>query len=131
MKRIVSLCLIVTLLGSTAAASAQTSAGFSTRSHEYWLAYAGKLPIGSTVRVRTTDGKRLTAILAIVDSTGITLESKTRVPEPPRHIPFDQLSRLELKKKESSVAQRVAIGVATGAGTFFAIFLIMLAAYED
>lgn len=131
MKRIVSLCVIVTLLATTAAASAQTPAGPMMPGNEYWIAYTSKLPIGATVRVRTIDGKRLTAVLAIVDQTGITLESKTRIPEPPRHIPFDQLSQLELKQNGSSVAKSVAIGVGTGAATFFSILLLMFAAYGD
>lgn len=130
MKRMVSSLVIVTLLMSGAAA-AQTPADRLEGTEDYWVRYAERLPIGSTVRVRTIDGRRMTAVLAIVDDTGITLEPKTRVPEPPRHIPFGQLRQLELKQNGSSVAKTVAIGVGVGASTFFGILLITLAAWGD
>ena len=130
MTRMVSLFVIATLLIS-GVAGAQTPADGLERSHDYWMKYTERLPIGSTVRVRTTDGRHVTAVLAIVDDTGITLEPKTRIPEPPRHIPFDQLQQLELKQNGSSVAKAVAIGVGVGASTFFGIMLILLAAWGD
>ncbi|MSO56204.1 MAG: hypothetical protein EXQ55_04680 [Acidobacteria bacterium] len=129
MKRMVSSFVIATLL-TYGVAGAQTPADGSARSHDYWMKYTERLPIGSTVRVRTTDGRRLTAVLAIVDDTGVTLELKTRLPEPPRHIPFDELQQLELKQNGSSVAKTVAIGVGVGASTFFGILLIMFAAWD-
>ncbi len=129
MKRVVSSIAIVTLLMSSAAV-AQTPSDASGRSREYWMKYTERLPIGSTVRVRTTDGQRMTAILAIVDDTGITLESKTRVPEPPRHIGFSELQQLEVKQGGSNVGKAVAIGVGVGASTFFGILLVMLAAWD-
>jgi hypothetical protein len=130
MKRVISACVVVVLFISTCAANAQTPAS-GVRGQDYWMKYASRLPIGATVRVRTTDGDRMTAVLAIVDDSGITLEPKTRVPEPPRHIPYDRLSQLELRQNGSSVGKAVAIGVATGAATFFGIMLMMLAAYAD
>src|SRR5436190_14875238 len=119
MKRLLSPGLVIALLVSAAAADAQ--------SIDYWSKYASKLPIGSTIRVRTTDGKRTTAVLAIVDDTGITIAPKTRRPEPPRHIAFDQLSQLELRQTGMSAGKAVAIGVASGAGIFFAIMAILIA----
>jgi hypothetical protein len=126
--RMLSLVLIVTLTLTTAA-GAQTS--IVAPSSDYWFRYADKLPIGSTVQIRTNDGKRFTAILAVVDQNGIVVDPKTRVPEPPRRISFDQLQQLQLKQNGSSAAKAAAIGVATGAATFFGIFLISIAAYSD
>jgi hypothetical protein len=114
--------MITAVLASAVVADAQT--------RDYWIQYAGKLPIGSTVRVRTNDGKRTTAVLAIVDDTGITISPKTRVPEPPRHIPFDQLAQIEIKQQGIGAGKAVAIGVASGVGAFFAIMLIILAGVD-
>src|SRR4051812_3644491 len=111
MRRIVSLAVLTAFIAGSTAVNAQSS--------DYWSKYAAKLPIGSTVRVRTADGRRLTAVLAIVDDTGITVAPKTRRPEAPRHIPFDQLTQLELSMQGGSMAKAAAIGVATGVGTFF------------
>jgi hypothetical protein len=120
MKSAVVFAVTMVLMVGSAVANAQ--------SVEYWSKYAGKLPIGSTVRVRTADGRRTTGVLAVVDDTGITIAPKTRRPEPPRHISFDQLTQLEPKDQDgTSAAKAAAIGVATGAGTFFGILLLVLA----
>ena len=100
------------------------------RSPEYWYAYAAKLPIGATVEVRTADGKRRSAILAIVDPEGITLESKTRIPEPPRRIRYQDLTQLALKKNGGSVAKAVAIGAGVGAGTFLGLLAILASNWD-
>jgi hypothetical protein len=130
MKRIVSSVVMVTLLISNGRLLAQ-QADTVPRSRDYWYSYAGKLPIGSTVRVRTADGRRLTAVLAVVDQESITLETRTRIPEPPRRIPFDQLVQLELRKNGSSVGKSIAVGAAVGAGTFLGILMILMAAAWD
>jgi hypothetical protein len=129
MKRSIAVVVTIMLLISSTAIRAQQSSAVP-RSPEYWLAYAAKLPIGSTVRVRTSDGKRLTAVLAIVDTESITLEPRTRIPEPPRRIPFDQLQQLELKPNGSSLGKSIAAGAAVGAGTFFGVLLILAAAWD-
>jgi len=130
MKRMTSAIVMVAIFVSHVVLSAQPGDTVQ-RSPEYWFTYASKLPIGSTVRVRTPDGKRQTAVLAVVDEDGITLEPKTRVPEPPRRVPFDQLQQLELKQNGSSLGKAIAIGAAVGAGTFFGIVLLVFATAWD
>ena len=130
MKKILSLIAIVALLTS-ASAQAQSSTDGIVRSSDYWLAYATKLPIGSTVVVRTSDGQRMTAILAIVDASGITLEPKTRIPEPPRRVSYGELQQLQLKSNGSSIGKAVAIGVGVGAATFVGLMMVLLAGYTD
>jgi hypothetical protein len=130
MKRLISAIVMMTLFASNIGLLAQQR-DVVPRSRDYWYSYAGKLPIGSTVRVRTTDGRRVTAVLAVVDQEGITLEPKTRIPEPPRRIPFDQLQQLELRQNGSSVGKSIAVGAAVGAGTFLGILMILMAAAWD
>jgi hypothetical protein len=129
MKRSIAAVVTITLLISSTALTAQGSSAIP-RSREYWFAYASKLPIGSTIRVRTSDGKRLTAVLAVVDEESIILEARTRIPEPPRRIPFDQLEQLELQQKGSSVGKSIAAGAAVGAGTFLGVLLILAAVLD-
>src|SRR3954465_5220661 len=127
MKRMLSAVIVAGILVNNSSASA-----VQRQSADYWLKYAGQLPIGSTVRVRTTDGRRTTAVLAIVDETGITIQPKTRPPEPPRHIAFDQLAQVELKERGGVGAGQAAfIGVVAGAGTFLGILLLVLATGLD
>ena len=73
----------------------------------------------------------MTAVLAVVDESGITVEPKTRVPESPRHISFDQLQQLELKQDGMSAGKAAAIGVATGVASFFTILFVLVAASYD
>ena len=129
MKCLASLVAVMALLVANVTVSGQQP-DVVTRSPEYWFAYAGKLPIGSTVRVRTADGERLTAVLALVDHESVTLELKSRIPIPPRRIPFDQLTQLELKQNGSSLARGIAIGAGVGAGTVLGIFALIVASFD-
>jgi hypothetical protein len=124
MKRILASLVAAVLMVSAVSADTQTTKG-------YWMEYTSKLPIGSTVHVRTTDGKRITGVLAIVNDTGITVQSKTRVPEPPRHVPFDQLEQVELKTGGSSLGKAVGIGVGVGVGSFLGMLAILAALWSD
>jgi hypothetical protein len=123
MNRLIAWMLMVTLFVPSVAICAEQGTPID-RSPSYWYAYASKLPIGATVRVRTADGKRQTAVLTLVDQEGIALEAKTRVPEPARRIPYAQLVQLELKQNGSSLAKAAAIGAGIGAG----VFVMLLAA---
>ena len=100
------------------------------RSPGYWHSYAEKLPIGATVRVRTADGKRHTAVLSVVDRDGITVELKSRIPEPARRFPYDQIQQLELKTNGSSIAKSAAVGAAIGAGTFIGMLALLAASWD-
>ena len=129
MKRLVSIVMLAALL-----APAVPLAGQGTvveRTPGYWYSYAEKLPIGSTVRLRTTDGRRQTAVLALVDRDGITVELKSRIPEPARRIPYDQIRQLELKTGNGgSIAKAAAVGAAIGAGTFVGLLALLAANWD-
>ena len=84
--------------------------------------FVSKLPIGSVVKIDLVSGEKLTATLMVVTPTDIVVKPKTRVPEPARTMPFDQVARIE-PKGGSSVAKAIAIGAATGAAAFFGIWL--------
>jgi hypothetical protein len=129
MKRFTSLLVLMCLLAPAIAFAGQGVV--VERSPGYWHSYAEKLPIGATVRVRTTDGKRHTAILTVVDRDGITVESRSRVPEPARHVTYDQIQQLELKTANgASMAKAAAVGAAIGAGTFVGLLALLAANWD-
>ena len=136
MKRIISSVIVAVLIASSASIAAQSPSGAVSsssrigRSDQFWMTYASKLPIGSTVRVRTTDGQRITAVLAIVDDSGITLEPKTRIPERPRHVPYEKLDQIVLKENGNSIAKAVGIGMAVGVGSFLGLVAILASAWD-
>ena len=128
MKRMISSMLVLCLLAPGVALAGQGIV--VERSPAYWYSYAEKLPIGATVRIRTLDGKRHTAVLSLVDRDGITVEMRSRVPEPARRFPYDQIQQLELKGNGASIAKAAAVGAGIGAGTFM-VLLAMLASSWD
>ena len=128
MKRFITSMVVVAMLTPVGAVSAQGTA--VERTPEYWYSYASKLPIGAAVRVRTTDGKRRTAILAVVDSEGIVVEPKSRVPESAVRFPYGQIQQIELKGNGSSIAKAAGIGAAIGAGTFFTLVAMLAASWD-
>ncbi len=94
---------------------------------DIWRRYAVRLPIGSTVKIRTTGGERSTAVLLTVDDTGITVKPRTRIPEPVQQVPFDRLAQLELAHADSNIAKAAAIGGAVGAGVFLGLLMLLFA----
>ena len=94
---------------------------------DLWRQYAMRLPIGATVKVRTTGGERRTAVLMTVDDTGITVKPRTRIPEPVQHVPFDHLTQLELAHANSNIAKAAAIGGAVGGGVFLGLLMLLFA----
>lgn len=128
MQRLMSL-LVITCLVAPAIAFAEQGI-IVDRTPAYWYAYAEKLPVGATVHVRTMDGKRHTAVLSLVDRDGITVEMKTRIPEPARRFPYDQIRQLELKGNGASMAKAAAVGAAIGAGTFITLLALLAASWD-
>jgi hypothetical protein len=129
MKRFISSLVLMCLLAPAFAFAEQGIV--VERTPGYWYSYAEKLPIGATVRLRTTDGKRHTAILTVVDRDGITLESRSRIPEPARRVAYDQIRQLELKTANgASMAKAAAVGAAIGAGTFVGLLGLLAASWD-
>jgi hypothetical protein len=128
MQRFISSMVLMCLFAPGAAFAGQGIV--VERSPGYWYSYAEKLPIGATVRMRTIDGKRYTAVLALVDRDGITVELKSRIPEPARRISYDQIQQLELKTNGSSIAKAAAVGAAIGAGTFVGLLALLFSSWD-
>jgi hypothetical protein len=109
------------------AAGLAGSGSTSSQDADVWRRYAAQLPIGSIVRVRTTDGERLTAVLLTTDEAGITVMPKTRIPEPARRVAFDRLAQLELARDGTNLAKAAAVGGAVGAGVFVGLLMLLFA----
>ena len=129
MKRWVSSLVLMCVLAPSIALGEQGVV--VDRTPAYWYAYAEKLPIGATVRIRTTDGKRQTAVLSLVDRDSITVEIKSRIPEPARRFSYNQIQQLELKTNNgASMAKAAAVGAAIGAGTFLTLLALLAASWD-
>jgi hypothetical protein len=129
MTRLISSFMVICLVAPALVFAEQGTV--VERTPGYWYSYAEKLPIGATVRLRTTDGRRHTAILTVVDRDGITVESRSRIPEPARRVTYDQIRQLELKTANgASMAKAAAVGAAIGAGTFFGLLALVFSNWD-
>lgn len=128
MTRMIASVVLTCMLAPCAAFAGQGT--IVERSEDYWYSYADKLPIGSSIRLRTSDGRRHTVVLTHVDRDGITVERRSRITEPARRVPFDQIQQLELKTKGSNAAKAAAIGSAIGAGTFLGLLALLASSWD-
>jgi len=90
---------------------------------ELWKGRAGQIPIGTTVKLRTTDGHRMRAVLMGVDESGILVKPATRVPEPSRHLSFDRLEALDRFEDHVSFPKYVRVGAAIAGSVFLMLLL--------
>jgi hypothetical protein len=85
--------------------------------------HVAQMPVGSTVKVWTRDGRRFKAVLLSVDASAIRIKPATRVPEPSRLLSLDRIERIERDHDRVSVGKYVGVGASIGA----AVLLVLLA----
>ena len=121
--RSIAFALIVSLLslGATHALAQQSEA-------TAWRQVAETIPLGSRVKVQTTDGRRMSGTLMRVDGNELMVKRNTRHPEPAVTVPFDRVSRLEKEQPGNGVniGKAIAVSVATGAGIVLTMILFAL-----
>ena len=94
--------------------------------------YLRTIRIGSTITVERIDGRSMRATLLKVTDRSLTVQEKTRSPEPAVEIPLTDILRVTPAGKNGhSVAKAIGIGAAAAGGAVLAIFLILVAAYAD
>jgi hypothetical protein len=133
MKRTCASLLVATLLFPNCAARtlpmrtwhAPHGADVPQAPAEVWRRYAEKLPPGSTVKIQTIDGERMTATLLEARDTDIVVKPRTRIPVPARELSYDRLATLDLATSTNgaNVLKTAAIGAGIGAGVFMGLLL--------
>jgi hypothetical protein len=121
-RRVVAIALMIAL-AIPCATAAQTA--------DVWRTFAQKLDVGSDIRVHLANGQRFRATLIDAREDRLVVQPKTRVPVSVQSIDYDAILSIERAKNGTGAAKAAAIGVGTGVASFFAIMLIMLAAYSD
>jgi hypothetical protein len=94
--------------------------------------YVERLPVGGRVRVQTVDGERWSATLLSADDQRVVLQPRGRLAEPVRAIPIASLQLIEpdTHNGNNHLVKAVAVGVATGAATFFTMLMIAFATLD-
>lgn len=93
--------------------------------------YLRTLQPGSTIKIRIQKQGTLKAVLLTVEDEAITVQPKTRVPEPVRTVPFTAIERVELDQGGGGIGKAIAIGAAAGAGAALGVLLILAAIFAD
>jgi hypothetical protein len=110
----IAACAIATLLGAAPLAAQTLGPEAAAR-----RSAAQQMPIGATVKLRTTDGQRFKAVLFGVDDEGITVKPATRVPVASIRIPFDRLDSMERDEGRIHFGRYIGIGAAVGGAMLF------------
>jgi hypothetical protein len=88
---------------------------------------AAEIPLGAVVIVKTIDKRKLTGRIGAVTDLGFELQrakGKTLVTET---LKFEEVKSVQAKSDKLSTAAKIGIGVAIGAGAFFALVGVMIA----
>jgi hypothetical protein len=116
--------LLVCLLASPAAAQTPSNP-------DVWRDFASKIDVGSRVKVRLADGKRLTATLIQAAPADLVVQPRTRIPVPVQRVPYDAIVSLERDEARGiGAGKAVAIGVAAGVGAFLGTLLLVIATID-
>ncbi len=124
MKRVLTFVMTLALL-APASAIAQVSP-------DVWRGLAQRVDPGTEIDVRLQNGQRFHATLVAVREDAVLLQPKTRVTVPVQAVRYDDIALIERRAQGGmSAGKAVAIGVASGAGTFLAILAILFATFDD
>jgi hypothetical protein len=107
--------------------------GVSAQSQgEIWKAFAKQLTIGADLTVRLENGQRFRATLIGVTEDALLVQPRTRVPVPVQPVSYDEIETLERRQARKGMhpGKAAGIGVASGAGAFLAILLILLSGLD-
>ena len=105
---------------------------FAAQATEHvWRSFVEKVDVGTELQVRLAGGQRFRATLIEVRDEAVLMLPKTRVPVPIQPVPYREIVALERTRHGMGAGKAAAIGVATGAGTVFAILAILFASLDD
>jgi len=106
----------------------QPAAAQITETADLWRAFAEKLEVGSTVKVRLQNGRQFTATLVQARPDVVLLQPKTRVAVPVRLVAYDAILSMDpIRTGGIGAGKAAAIGIAAGVGAFLATLLIFAA----
>jgi hypothetical protein len=125
MKAVITMFVVVMVSTQPALAQVSDTAAL-------WRAFAEKVEVGSSLKVRLRDGRTFTATLVQAQPGALLLQPKTRVPVPVQPVTYESIAAIErVRNGGMGAGKAAAIGIATGVGAFLATLLIFIAAAYD
>ena len=126
MLRVVSTVLIVTLVATPVVAQPAEDEQVPVL-----RAYVEKIAAGTRVRVTLADGSRLRGVLMLVDDDDLVLRERKRLPEPPRRIPLQDVSDVEVEHNGGSIAKAAAIAAGVAVAATLVVIAFLAAMLDD
>jgi hypothetical protein len=129
MHTVIALTLVGVLIfnfGMPAIVAAQAPGSPSTLAGEF----VRKLPIGTNVKLRLEDGRKIKATLMSIEEDMVVVKVNTRLPEPPLRIELGRIVDADIDRG-TSLGRAIAAGTAAGAGAALGVFLLLIAIYSD
>lgn len=109
-----------------------TSVPEGTAGRAVLVEYVQKLPPGTLVRVDRAIGRSLRGTLMKATDRSLFLQPKTRISDGVAEIAMDNVvSVTPIPQGGSNLGRAIGAGAAAGAGATLAIFLILIAAFND
>jgi hypothetical protein len=94
--------------------------------------YVQRLPPGAAVRIDRAKGRSLRGTLMNATDQSLFIQPRTRIPEGVVEIPMDNVVGVTpVPEGGNNLGRAIGAGAAAGAGATLAIFLILLAAFND
>lgn len=112
--------VVMCLALSTSSLSAQTNA-------ESWRTLVTSLEPAAMVAVRLTDGTRVSGTVISAGEDSFLMNPRTRIPVPPRAIPYDAVSSVERTRVGMSPGLKVLTGIGVGVGGFLLLVAAVVA----
>ena len=101
------------------------------RDPEDWRRYIANMPIGTKLTIDLADGARLNGNILSVEQDALIMQPRTRMPSPPKRVPFDTIVALAPQSEGLNAGRAIAIGAVAGAAAFTAFFLIVWTVLGD
>jgi hypothetical protein len=92
--------------------------------------FVKKLPVGTNIKLKLEDGRKLKATLMGVEDDAIVVRVNTRLPEPPLRIELSRIVDAEIDRG-ANLGKAIAAGTAAGAGAALGVFFLLVAIYSD
>jgi hypothetical protein len=131
MRKLLALLTCASLLvsGCATAGATRVPASPSPVNRDLLAEFVHGLPLGSNVRVDLTNGHVIKGTLMKATDTVLVVQRRTRIPEPPDEIAFDQVTAVQLQAN-GGPGKAIAIGAAAGAAAALGVLLILAAIFS-
>ena len=133
-RRTAALLLAASVFASSCATAGGRLDGVaaSAAGHPAIADFVQKLPLGTQVQIDRRQGRSVRGTLLKATAASVTVQPRTRIPEPPVDIAMTEIVRVQPETANGrSVGKAVGIGAAAGGGAALGVLLILLAIFAD